>query len=73
MSDWTFPSENHVTMPGIQAGDPWIEVSNWMVAIDDTHVMRTSLYAVPLSNPESNARISAYFKEVARLQCRRLP
>ncbi|SFI34703.1 Phenylpropionate dioxygenase, large terminal subunit [Collimonas sp. OK307] len=64
ISDWTFPSENHVTMPGISPEDPWIEVSNWMVPIDDTHVMRTSLYAVPLSTPESNERISAYFKDV---------
>ncbi len=64
VSDWTFPYENHVTMPGIQSGDPWIEVSNWMVPIDDTHTMRTSLYAVPLSTPESNDRIKAYFAEV---------
>jgi 5,5'-dehydrodivanillate O-demethylase oxygenase subunit len=64
VSDWTFPYENHVAMPGIHPDDPWIEVSNWMVPVDDTHTMRTSLYAVPLSTPESNERIKAYLKEV---------
>src|SRR5690606_13989351 len=30
VSDWTFPNNNHVTVPGLTPDDPWIDVFVWM-------------------------------------------
>jgi 5,5'-dehydrodivanillate O-demethylase len=34
-SDWTFPNNNHVVVPSLQKGDPWIDFVIWIVPQDD--------------------------------------
>ena len=43
VSDWTFPNNNHVLMPGPQKGDPWSNVTIWRVPIDDHRTMRFAI------------------------------
>lgn len=61
-SDWTFPNNNHVVVPGLAPGDPWIDFIIWMVPNDDTHATRFTLYAMSSRNPEANQRFLAYFE-----------
>ncbi len=61
VSDWTFPYGNHVAMPAVYPGGPWMESANWMVPIDDTHTLRVSLRAAPSTTPEADAQLQAYF------------
>jgi 5,5'-dehydrodivanillate O-demethylase len=63
ISNWTFPNCNHVAVPGLSDGDPWIETANWMVPIDDNTTMRFSVRRVPSVNAESDERITRYFDE----------
>lgn len=63
VSDWTFPNQNHVTIPGINRDDPWTEVSHWMVPIDDEHTMRMGVFAVPSTTPEVDDKLSRYYAE----------
>lgn len=63
VSEWTFPYGNHVAIPPVKADMPWIEVSNWMVPIDDTHTARTSLFAATKATPQADAELAAYFDE----------
>jgi len=46
-SDWTFPNNNHIVVPGLTQDDPWTDIGVWMVPIDDEHTMRIGLYASP--------------------------
>ncbi|SFC60254.1 Rieske [2Fe-2S] domain-containing protein [Polaromonas sp. OV174] len=61
VSDWTFPYGNHVAMPAVYEGGPWMESANWMVPIDDTHTLRVSLRAAPSTNPEADTKLQEYF------------
>ena len=65
ISDWTFPHTNHVMVPPIKEGTPWVEVSNFMVPIDDTHTNRVSLIAVESTTPENDAYLRTYFEGCA--------
>lgn len=49
VSDWTFPNNNHVVVPGPRKGDSWADLSVWAVPIDDHSTMRFTLYAFPAS------------------------
>lgn len=62
VSDWTFPYGNHVSIPPVKAGQPWMEVSNWMVPIDDTHTIRVSLIAAQKTTPQADAELQRYFE-----------
>lgn len=62
VSDWTFPYANHVSIPPVKAGMPWMEVSNWMVPIDDTHTIRISLIAAQKTTPQGDADLQRYFE-----------
>lgn len=62
VSDWTFPYANHVSIPPVKAGQPWMEVSNWMVPIDDTHTIRISLIAAQKTTPQGDADLQRYFE-----------
>ena len=42
-SDWTFPNNNHVVVPGPKKGDPWSHVVVWGVPIDETRTLRFTL------------------------------
>jgi len=62
-SDWTFPNNNHVLVPGLQKGDPWIDFGIWMVPEDDAHSTRFTLYVMAPGSPEANERFDAYFSK----------
>lgn len=62
VSEWSFPYGNHVPMPPLKPGGPWMEVSSWMVPIDDTHTSRTVLIAVESTTPEVDAELEQYFE-----------
>jgi 5,5'-dehydrodivanillate O-demethylase len=64
VSDWTFPNKNHIVVPGLEQGDPWIDVGHWNVPVDDTHTLRLMIYSVPSAGAEADARITRYFAEV---------
>lgn len=40
ISDWTFPNNNHVLVPGPKRDDPWSHLCVWAVPIDETATMR---------------------------------
>lgn len=63
ISDWTFPYANHVSIPPMRAGAPWMEVSNWMVPIDDTQTARITLIAAESTSPEADADLRRYFDD----------
>lgn len=63
VSDWTFPYCNHVLIPSTTQDDPWIEISQWMVPVDDGHVMRLALLALPSTSPETDQRLTTYFRD----------
>jgi 5,5'-dehydrodivanillate O-demethylase len=56
VSDWTFPNNNHVVVPGQNKGDPWSDLTVWAVPIDDEHTMRFTLYSFPASAEEQARR-----------------
>ncbi|HSV82751.1 MAG TPA: Rieske 2Fe-2S domain-containing protein [Ramlibacter sp.] len=62
VSDWTFPYANHVSIPPVKAGMPWMEVSNWMVPIDDTTTIRVTLVAAEKTTPQGDADLLRYFE-----------
>ena len=43
ISNWTFPNNNHIVVPGPDRNDPWPHVSVWAVPVDDTRTMRFRL------------------------------
>ena len=43
VSDWTFPNNNHVIVPGPKKGDPWSDTVVWAVPIDDHSAMRFTI------------------------------
>ena len=63
VSDWTFPNCNHIVVPGVGPGDPWIDVGHWNVPNDDETTTRMMIYSIPSTTPEADARITAYFEE----------
>jgi 5,5'-dehydrodivanillate O-demethylase len=59
ISDWTFPNNNHIVVPGPNRNDPWPHVSVWAVPVDDTHTMRFRLCSLHEDNPANRAFIEA--------------
>ena len=47
VSDWTFPNNNHIIVPGPLPDAGWMHVAIWNVPIDDTHTQRMHIYAMP--------------------------
>jgi len=62
VSDWTFPNNNHISHPTLEADDPWVDVGVWMTPVDDTHTMRFLIYAIPSTDPATDQRIRDYFE-----------
>lgn len=62
-SNWTFPNNNHVVVPGIQPGDPWIDFVIWMVPSDDEHSTRFTLYSMLPTNDDEKQRFEQYFEK----------
>lgn len=63
VSDWTFPNNNHISVPGVRAEDPWIDVGHWNVPVDDEHTVRMNIWSVPKTDPQTDARTLAYFEQ----------
>jgi 5,5'-dehydrodivanillate O-demethylase len=63
VSDWTFPNNNHISQPGLQPDDPWIDVGIWMTPVDDTHTTRFVVYSIPSTTAEADERITRYFAD----------
>jgi len=61
-SDWTFPNNNHINVPGFAKGDPWMDIGIWMVPHDDEHTTRFILYGTPLAG-EGAERFMKYFED----------
>lgn len=57
ISDWTFPNNNHIVVPGPGKGSPWAHVSVWAVPVDDTHTMRFRLYSTEGLEPAGIEKI----------------
>ncbi|WP_255592404.1 Rieske 2Fe-2S domain-containing protein [Bordetella sp. BOR01] len=62
-SDWTFPNNNHVVVPGLEKGDPWIDFGIWMVPQDDEHSTRFTLYVMAPGSDAANERFNDYFRK----------
>ena len=60
-SNWTFPNNNHVVVPGLGPDDAWIDFIIWMVPADDRHSTRFTLYATRPRTPEERNRLQTYF------------
>jgi 5,5'-dehydrodivanillate O-demethylase oxygenase subunit len=59
ISDWTFPNNNHIIVPGPIAGGGWMHVAIWNVPIDNTHTQRMHIYAMPDLAPDQVAALDA--------------
>jgi 5,5'-dehydrodivanillate O-demethylase len=59
ISDWTFPNNNHIVVPGPNKSDPWPHVSVWAVPVDDTHTMRFRLCSLQENDPANREFIEA--------------
>jgi len=64
ISDWTFPNNNHIRIPGPFPGSPWIDVGLWTVAVDDEHTARLNVYGAPAADPDVDRRVSAYLEGI---------
>jgi 5,5'-dehydrodivanillate O-demethylase len=59
ISDWTFPNNNHIKLPGPLKDGPWIDAGIWNVPIDDTQTMRLNIYAMPSLGKEIDDKLMA--------------
>ena len=62
-SNWTFPNNNHVVVPGLFAGDPWIDFVIWMVPADDERATRFTLYAFKPETDEQKSKFLGQFEK----------
>ena len=51
VSDWTFPNNNHVVVPGTERNSEWAHVSVWATPIDDRRTMRYRMYSTSEQDP----------------------
>jgi 5,5'-dehydrodivanillate O-demethylase len=59
VSDWTFPNNNHIIIPGPVKGGGWMHVGIWNVPIDNTHTQRMHMYSMPDLPPDQVAAFEA--------------
>jgi 5,5'-dehydrodivanillate O-demethylase len=59
-SNWTFPNNNHIVVPGLAESDPWIDVGVWMVPIDDERTVRMELYGSPIAGADAGRFIEHF-------------
>ncbi|NML44267.1 Rieske 2Fe-2S domain-containing protein [Ramlibacter sp. G-1-2-2] len=62
-SNWTFPNNNHVVVPGLTPADPWIDFVIWMVPADDEHSTRFTLYALKAQDEAQKQRLLQQFEK----------
>lgn len=63
VSNWTFPNNNHIVVPGPHPDDPWYDIGIWMVPVDHTHTIRISFIVVPPADEAARERAGRYFEE----------
>jgi len=63
VSDWTFPNNNHVLVPGITKDHPWMDISVWMVAVDDTRTSRFTIYSMPSQGADADRATAEHFRK----------
>jgi 5,5'-dehydrodivanillate O-demethylase oxygenase subunit len=61
-SDWTFPNNNHVVVPGVANGDPWTDLGIWNVPHDDENTTRFVINSNP-GTGEAGERFIRYFEQ----------
>ncbi len=61
VSDWTFPNNNHILVPGVELKDAWIDIGIWMTPRENTSATRFIIYAVPSTTPEADERAREHF------------
>ncbi len=61
-SDWTFPNNNHIIVPGVTKGDPWTDVVIWNVPQDEEHMTRFIVYTTSATG-EVGERFRAFFEK----------
>jgi phenylpropionate dioxygenase-like ring-hydroxylating dioxygenase large terminal subunit len=67
VSDWTFPNNNHITVPGLTPEDPWIDVFVWAIPNDDLNTTRFMIYGQqPGASEASQARFNEYFAKYGK-------
>lgn len=59
-SDWTFPNNNHIVVPGLAKGDPWRDLGVWMVPNDDEHTTRFMLHSAPLAGKDAQRLLQCF-------------
>ncbi|ANY15083.1 Rieske 2Fe-2S domain-containing protein [Bordetella pseudohinzii] len=66
-SDWTFPNNNHITVPGLTPDDPWLDVFVWMLPNDELNTTRFMIYSLPPGASEaSKQRFRSYFAKYGK-------
>lgn len=65
ISDWTFPNNNHIIIPGAFREDPWLDLILWMVPDDDYATTRFQLYSIPSIDEERDRRVAEHFAKHA--------
>ena len=66
-SDWTFPNNNHITVPGLTPEDPWLDTFVWMTPNDDLNTTRFMIYCLPPGASEaSRFRFKNYFDKYGK-------
>lgn len=66
-SDWTFPNNNHITVPGLNPADPWLDVFVWMTPNDELNTTRFMIYSLPPGASEAaQMRFKTYFAKYGK-------
>lgn len=67
-SNWNFPNNNYINVPGLTKGDPWIDISVWAVPNDDYNGTRFFLWGTQSSTPEADKRFLDHFAKFGGYQ-----
>ncbi|MDR0480284.1 MAG: Rieske 2Fe-2S domain-containing protein [Gallionellaceae bacterium] len=66
-SDWTFPNNNHITVPGLTPEDPWLDTFVWMTPNDEFNTTRFMIYCLPpTDNEAAKLRFRNYFAKYGK-------
>ncbi|MSQ71097.1 MAG: iron-sulfur containing oxygenase [Betaproteobacteria bacterium] len=66
--NWTFPNNNYINVPPLAKGDPWIDISVWVVPNDDVNATRFFLWAAPATTPQADLRFLDYMEKYGGYQ-----
>ncbi len=61
VSDWTFPNNNHILVPGITKQHPWMDIALWIVARDDERTSKFQIYSLPSMGEEADRKTTEHF------------